>query len=126
VFKVWEMVTNKCMDDLLEDEPTLTLGEINCVMQFVDWCLELGLMEVYSTRLRYDKDALYRASVLECPPRGSMCLYCHGFIPHSSPASTTIRDSLRGSESVLEGIAHSACVQAEVLGEPAPEANVLT
>ncbi len=127
IFKIWEMVTAKCMDDLIEDEPTLTLGEINSVMEFVEWCMELGLMEVTEAgRLRYDKDALYRASALDLPPKGFLCLYCHGFLPHSSPASTHVRDRLKGSEDVREGVAHSACVQAAVLGEPAPRANVLT
>jgi len=127
VFKIWEMVNNKCMDALLEDEPTLTLGEINSVLQFVDWCIDLGLMEIngHGDRLRYDKDALYAAAKLTCPPKGSLCLYCIGFIPNSSPVATFVRDSHSGSEAAREGIAHSGCIQAIVLGEVAPLANIL-
>jgi uncharacterized protein (DUF433 family) len=127
VFKIWEMVNNKCMDAFLEENPTLTLGEINSVLQFVEWCINLGLMEVnqYGDRLRYDKDALYAAAKLECPPKGSLCLYCVGFIPSSSPVATFVRDSLGGSGEPREGIAHNDCIQAIVLGEVAPLANIL-
>jgi hypothetical protein len=115
------------MDELLEEEPALTLGEINAVMEFVDWCMELGLMEErVDGRLMYDKDALYQAADLEIPPKGRLCLYCHGFIPRSSPAWTNVKDRHSGSEDATEGVAHVSCVEATLLGEPSPKANVLT
>lgn len=127
IFKIWEKVTSDSMDKLLEDEPALTLGEINDVMQFVDWCVALGLMEIIDGyKLSYDKDALYQAAELDTPPRGRLCLYCHGFIPRYSPTWTAVRDQHSGSESVTEGIAHGACVEAILTGEPAPRANVLS
>lgn len=126
IFKIWEQVTANLMDELLEDEPTLTLKEINTVMQFVDWCVDLGLMEHNGVRLTYDKDALYQASEMITPPRGRMCLYCHGFIPRASPTWTQVRDQQTGSKSVSEGIAHGACLEAIMLNEPPPSANVLT
>ena len=127
VFKVWEMVKADEMDSFMEKGSSLTIGDVNAVMQFVDWCLGLGLMrQLDSGRLCYDKDALYRASILECPPRGQLCLYCNGFIPYGSHAWTEVRDAQRGSEEAREGVAHGACLQAVVLDEPAPKANVLT
>ena len=126
IFKIWEMVTAHEMDALIESEPALTLGEINSVMEFVDWCLRLGLMaSTDAGRLTYDKDALYQSAKLECPPRGKLCLYCLGFVPRGSHTWTEVRESQAGSEDVREGIAHGTCVQAIMLGEPAPEANVL-
>ncbi len=113
------------MDELLESEPALTLGEINSVMEFVDWCIGLGLMEHSNGRLIYDKDALYQAAELPAPPTGRLCLYCHGFIPRSSPTWTNVRDQHSGSHEVSEGVAHGACVEATLLGEIPPRANVL-
>lgn len=126
VFKIWEMVTASSMDALLEQEPALTLAEINSVMEFVDWCLGLGLMEkTPKGRLTYDKDALYQASEMPTPPRGRLCLYCHGFIQRSSPAWVQVRERQNGSDKASEGIAHGTCVEAIMTGEPTPRANIL-
>jgi len=125
IFKIWEMVNDNAMDELLEEEDALTLGEINAVMQFVDWCFELGLMEERNGRITYDKDALYRAAELEIPPKGRLCHYCTGFIPNASPAGTPMRERQAGSEKATEGVAHASCLEASMLGEPTPQANVL-
>lgn len=126
IFKIWEMVAAHSMDELLEEEDTLTLGEINTVMEFVDWCFSLGLMEEHNGRLNYDKDALYQAAELDIPPKGRLCCYCTGFIPNASPARASLRERQAGSQDVTEGIAHPACLEASLLGEPTPKANVLT
>lgn len=123
VFKIWELVSNHAMEELLEENPALTLGEINSVMEFVDWCMSIGLMEERKGRLAYDKDALYRVATMECPPKGSLCLYCTGFVSRASPAWTEVKD--RYNDEAKTGIAHGACVQAILLDEPAPIANVL-
>ena len=126
VFKVWEMVINSSMEKLLEEEPELTLAEINKIMEFVDWCISLGLMEQRDGRLTYDKDALYQASELPEPPRGRLCLYCSGFVPRCSPAWTAVTDRPSDSHEGVEGVAHGSCVEATLQGEPTPRANVLT
>ena len=125
IFKIWEMVSADFMDQLLESEPALTLGEINSVMEFVNWCKGLGLIEEHNGRLNYDKDALYQAAELETPPRGRLCLYCHGFIPRVSPTWTDVRDQQSVSQDTVVGVAHGSCVEAVMLGDPAPKANVL-
>jgi len=124
VFKVWENVINDDLESLLADHPTITLGEINAVIEFVNWCEELGLMKVDESTISYDKDALYQVANLEYPPKGDLCLYCGGFIGKRAPTRIQLKDVPAPSAELVEGVAHAACLQAILSIEMPPTANV--
>jgi len=126
VFKVWEMVSDSSMDDLLEEEPSLTLGEVNMVMEFVDWGIECGLMKVKKNgMLSYDKDALYRAAHLRESPSGALCVFCTGFISKGSPAWLELNYKEQAGKRFEDGVCHPDCLQAVMMDESPPETNVL-
>jgi uncharacterized protein (DUF433 family) len=125
VFKVWELVNDGSMEALMEEEQDISLEQVDEVLGFVEWCLELGLMGIDGNqRLVYDKDALFQAAALNHPPKGKLCMYCGGFIPKKSPQWTRVRDRESQKDRLKRGVVHGACLQAVLCDDTPPKANV--
>lgn len=124
VFKIWSLINDGETEEIVVAEEEIDIGQIEEALGFVEWCVELGLMEIVDGELKYDKDALYKASILDTPPKGKLCMYCGGFVAKVSPAWTRVRDRELPEARLRRGVCHGNCLQAILCGDEPPRANV--
>lgn len=129
VYKIWELIKNEGFEEAIEEHPTISKEQLEEILEFVDWGVDLGLIEIIfkddAFYLIYDRSALYQAARLETPPKGNLCLYCRGFVAESSKNKIYVRESNKDkSIKTKDGLSHINCLELSVSDLPIVEVNV--